>query len=85
MLEKNFLKGDYMRDKEAQRKWMKENKVFYGIHLMKNTDSDIIAYLDTVKANGGSMQGAFKDAIRFFLAHKDSAHISTRSDPNQEG
>jgi hypothetical protein len=70
---------------EARKEWEKKNKLFYGINLQRRTDSDIIAYLDTVKEDGGSIQGAFKDAIRFFLAHKDSAHISTRSDPNQEG
>jgi hypothetical protein len=70
---------------EARKEWEKKNKLFYGINLQRRTDSDIIAYLDTVKEDGGSIQGAFKDAIRFFLAHKDSAHISTRSEPNQEG
>ncbi len=81
---KKFLKGDYMRDKEAQRKWMKENKVMYSINLMKNTDGDIIEYLDTAKADKTkSVQGAIKEAIRFYLAHRDSAHISTRSDTSE--
>ena len=57
---------------EARKKWDKENKVFYGINLVRNTDMDIITYLDTVKENGGSIQGAFKEAIRFFLAYKDN-------------
>ncbi|ADY14183.1 hypothetical protein [Sphaerochaeta globosa] len=54
---------------EAERKWDKENKVFYGMYLMKSNDMDIITYLDTVKQNGGSVQGAIKEAIRYFLAH----------------
>jgi hypothetical protein len=82
MLEKIFLEGEYMRDKEAQRKWMKENKVMYSINLMKSTDMDIIDYLNTAKENS-SIQGAIKEAIRFYLAHKDSAYISTRSDPSE--
>ena len=61
-----------MRDKELNRKWVKENKSFYGISLMKSSDGDIITYLDTVKENGGSIQGAIKEAIRFFLAYKDN-------------
>jgi hypothetical protein len=80
---KNF-EGGKMRDKEAQRKWMKENKVMYSINLMKNTDGDIIEYLESVKEDKTkSVQGAIKEAIRFYLAHKDSAYISTRSEPSE--
>lgn len=53
---------------EARKQWEKENKMFYGINLQRSTDSDIISYLDTVKQNGGSIQGAFKEAIRYYLA-----------------
>ena len=66
-----------MRDKELNRKWIKENKSFYGISLMKSSDMDIITYLDTVKENGGSIQGTIKEAIRFFLAYKDINKTST--------
>lgn len=38
---------------------------------------DIITYLDTVKENGGSIQGTIKEAIRFFLAYKDINKTST--------
>jgi hypothetical protein len=62
---------------EARKQWEKENKMFYGINLQKRTDSDIIDYLNTVKENGGSIQGTFKEAIRFFLAYKDNINIST--------
>ena len=57
---------------EAEKKWDKENKVFYGMYLMKSNDMDIIDYLNTTKENGGSIQGAIKEAIRFFLAYKDN-------------
>nr|WP_321298353.1 hypothetical protein [uncultured Sphaerochaeta sp.] len=59
-------------DKELRKTWEKNNKVFYGINLLKSTDSDIIDYLDTVKQNGGSIQGTLKEALRFFLAYKDN-------------
>ncbi len=42
------------------------------MYLMKSNDMDIIDYLNTTKENGGSVQGAIKEAIRFFLAYKDS-------------
>lgn len=57
---------------EAQKQWDKENKSYYSMYLMKSNDMDIITYLDTVKQNGGSVQGAIKEAIRFFLAYKDN-------------
>lgn len=61
-----------MRDKELNKQWMKENKVMYSINLMRSTDMDIIDYINTTKENGGTVQGAIKEAIRFFLAYKDS-------------
>ena len=61
---------------EDRKKWDKENKVFYCINLIRSTDSDIIDYLNTAKENS-SIQGAIKEAIRFFLAYKDNINIST--------
>jgi len=69
-----------MRDKELNRKWVKENKAFYGISLMKSSDVDIITYLDTVKQNGGSIQGAIKEAIRFYLAASGNNIYPQKSD-----
>ena len=69
-----------MRDKELNRKWVKENKSFYGISLMKSSDVDIITYLDTVKQNGGSIQGAIKEAIRFYLAESGNNIYPQKSD-----
>ncbi|MBJ2356771.1 hypothetical protein [Sphaerochaeta sp. S2] len=69
---------------EAKRKWDKENKSYYSMYLMKSTDGDVIEYLESVKADKSqSVQGAIKAAIRFYLAHRDSAHISTRSDTSE--
>jgi len=65
---------------EAERKWDKENKVFYGMYLMKSNDMDIISYLDTVKQNGGSIQGAIKEAIRFYLASSGNNIYPQKSD-----
>jgi len=69
---------------EAKRKWDKENKSYYSMYLMKSTDGDVIEYLESVKEDKTkSVQGAIKEAIRFYLAHKDSAYISTRSEPSE--
>jgi len=65
---------------EARKQWEKENKMFYGINLQRSTDSDIITYLDTVKQNGGSIQGAFKEAIRFYLAASGNNIYPQKSD-----
>jgi hypothetical protein len=65
---------------EARKQWDKENKVFYGINLTRNTDSDLITYLDTVKQNGGSVQGTFKEALRFYLASSGNIYIPPKSD-----
>ena len=50
------------------------------MHLKQNTDMDIIEYLDTVKQNGGSVQGAMKEAIRFYLASSGNNIYPQKSD-----
>jgi hypothetical protein len=65
---------------ETRKQWEKENKVFYGINLLKSTDIDIITYLDTVKQNGGSVQGAIKEAIRSYLASSGNNIYPQKSD-----
>lgn len=74
-----------MRDKETNRQWMKENKVMYSINLMRSKDMDIITYLDTVKQNGGSIQGAIKEAIRFYLASSGNNIYPQKSDMQETG
>jgi hypothetical protein len=67
---------------EARKEWEKKNKVMYGMNLLKSKDGDIIEYLESVKADKTqTVQSAMKEAIRFYLAHRDSAYISTSSDP----
>lgn len=65
---------------EARKRWDRENKVMYNINLTRNTDSDLIAYLDTVKQNGGSVQGAMKEALRFYLASSGNNIYPQKSD-----
>jgi len=65
---------------EAKKQWDKENKSYYSMYLMKSNDMDIISYLDTVKQNGGSVQGAIKEAIRFYLASSGNIYIPPKSD-----
>lgn len=48
-----------MPDSKAKREWVKENTIFVGIKLNKNTDADIINYLD-----GKSKQTEIKRIIR---------------------
>jgi len=70
---------------ETRKQWEKENKVFYGINLLKSTDIDIITYLDTVKQNGGSVQGTFKEAIRSYIASSGNIYIPKKSDMQETG
>lgn len=65
---------------EAKKQWDKENKSYYSMYLMKSNDMDIISYLDTVKQNGGSVQGAIKEAIRFYLASSGNNIYPQKSD-----
>jgi len=51
-----------MAESDAHKKWVKENTVFVGIRLQKNTDKDIIDYLD-----GKQNQTEFKKAIRYYI------------------
>jgi hypothetical protein len=66
--------------KETRKQWEKENKSMYGINLLRSKDMDIISYLDTVKQNGGSVQGAIKEAIRFYLASSGNNIYPQKSD-----
>jgi hypothetical protein len=55
------------------------------MYLMKSNDMDIISYLDTVKQNGGSVQGAIKEAIRSYLASSGNIYIPKKSDMQETG
>ena len=66
--------------KKTRKQWEKENKSMYGINLLRSKDMDIISYLDTVKQNGGSVQGAIKEAIRFYLASSGNNIYPQKSD-----
>jgi len=70
---------------EARKRWDRENKVMYNINLTRNTDGDLIAYLDTVKQNGGSVQGVLKEALRFYLASSGNIYIPKKSDMQETG
>lgn len=49
-----------MSESEAKKRWMKENTRFYGLKLCKNTDADLISYLDMVS----NVSMAIKNALR---------------------
>ena len=52
---------------EANIKYDAENTIRVGFKLNKKTDADILEAFN----NAPSKQGFVKDAIRFYLAHKD--------------
>lgn len=49
-------------DSEAKRKWQKENTVFIGLKLNKNTDADILSYLKD-KPNQTEIKRILKEYI----------------------
>lgn len=60
--------GKRLPDSEAKKRWIKENTVIISVKLNRNTDTDIIKYLENV----GSAAGAFKLALREYMKnHKD--------------
>lgn len=52
------------RDFKKQYQWMKENKVFVSLGLMKSTDSDIIQFLEDRKKQGQARNALIKKALR---------------------
>lgn len=58
---------DWRLKYEANIKYEAENTLRVGFKLNKKTDADIIQALK----NAPSKQGLVKEAIRFYLAHKE--------------
>ena len=52
------------KDYKKQYLWNKENKVFIGVNLMKNTDADIIGYIEEKVSAGETKQGIIKRSLR---------------------
>ena len=59
-----------MPDSKAKREWDANNTVFVGLKLNRNTDADLLEFLETVP----SKQGVIKEALR--------AHISCAKNYN---
>ena len=53
-----------MPDSEAKKRWIKENTVYATVKLNKNTDADILAYLE-----GKQRQTVTKAALREYIAN----------------
>lgn len=53
-----------MPDSKAKREWDANNTVFIGLKLNRNTDSDLLEFLETAP----SKQGAIKEALRAYIA-----------------
>lgn len=54
---------------ESAKKYEAENVLRFNMKLNKKTDADIIEAMSVAP----NKQGFFKEAIRFYLAHKDEA------------
>ena len=57
-----------MSDGATQRAWQAENTAHFGFRLQNSTDADIIEYLAKAKADGRSVQGEIKKALRMLIA-----------------
>jgi hypothetical protein len=60
------------KDPKKTQEWTKENRRFFGVNLMINTDADIISWLE----KQSSMQGAIKDALRSYIALQEESNAS---------
>ena len=60
-------KEDWREKYKKQEKYDSQNAYKVAYKFNKNTDADIIQALE----NAPSKQGLVKEAIRFYLAHKD--------------
>lgn len=54
---------------ENKKKFDKKNTVHFGMKFNKNTDADVIEAISKAE----SKQGFVREAIRFYLAHKEDA------------
>ena len=52
------------KDAKRRREWEKENRVFIGLNLMKNTDEDILDYIEQKQKEGFTKQGIIKRSLR---------------------
>lgn len=61
-------------DSEAKRRWIKENTKMITIKLNKNTDKDILEYIEAQKENNPdfSYAGIFKHVIRQLIEDQDT-------------
>lgn len=53
-----------MPDSAAKKAWIKENTITISLRLNKNTDADLIDYLN----NAENRHGTIKNAIRAYIA-----------------
>jgi len=51
-------------DSETKKKWIKENTVFIGLKLMKNTDADIIGAFDPQKPKQTQVKEWIRKALK---------------------
>ena len=56
------------KDKDKLNDWLKQNRIVFSVTLMKNSDSDIVDWLDKQPSRGG----AIKDLIRLQIARENA-------------
>ena len=56
-----------MPESEARKRWIKENKQFYGFRCHKTYDKDIVEYLE-----GKEYAKVIKAALREYIANHSS-------------
>ena len=49
---------------EVKTRWMKANYASYRVNLRKDTDSELIAYIERRKHNGEQTTEIFREAVR---------------------
>lgn len=53
-----------MAESEAKKKWDKEHTIFVTFKLNRNTDADIVEFVESVS---GSRSSAIKEALRQYI------------------
>ena len=61
--------------REAAARYDAEHTRRIALKLNTGTDADILAYLDTMKAQPGGMQGAIKALIRAEIERKGNGNV----------
>lgn len=65
--------SDTVPETNAVKEWKKNNTQHFGFRLQNSTDADILAYIKEQTAQGKSVQGIIKDALRLAIRNAKTA------------